>query len=111
VLIIRLTGLFFAFVQITLLLRLSLPFVEVPTGLSEYVPALLAITDLWLAPVQAIADHFQIAGTAKDLAELGGSTVSGPKDFEPLVIGAMVFWGLAASFVIFVLRLILRPGR
>ena len=38
---IRLAGLFFAFVQVTLLLRLVLPFVEVPKALQEYVPTLL----------------------------------------------------------------------
>ena len=41
-LIIRLAGLLFAFVQLTLVLRLALPFVEVPEGLAEYVPLLNA---------------------------------------------------------------------
>ena len=42
---IRLAGLFFAFVQVTLFLRLLLPFVEVPKGLAEYVPTLMEITE------------------------------------------------------------------
>lgn len=107
---IRLAGLFFAFVQITLVLRLALPFVDVPTGLVEYVPTLIDITDLWLLPVEAIAGRFEITGVAGDLAAAGSGTVVGPDEFEPLVLMSMVFWGIAAMFVLFVLRLIFRPA-
>ncbi len=110
VIIIRLAGLFFAFVQITLLLRLALPFVEVPEGLVEFVPPLMDITDVWLLPVDAIAERFEISGIAQDLAEVGDASISGPEEFEPLVIAAMFFWGIAAWFSLFVLRLIFRPA-
>jgi hypothetical protein len=110
VLIIRLAGLFFAFVQITLALRLVLPFVEVPPGLAEYIPALLDITDLWLLPIEVIAERFEITGVAETIADVGESSVSGPESFEPSVIAAMLFWGLVAWFSLFVLRLIFRPG-
>lgn len=109
-LIIRLAGLFFAFVQITLVLRLALPFVDVPTGLAEYVPTLIEVTDLWLLPVESIAERFEITGVAGDLAAAGDDTISGPEEFEPLVLLSMVFWGVAAMFVLFVLRLIFRPA-
>ncbi len=108
--LIRLAGLFFAFVQITLVLRLALPFVEVPPALAEYVPGLVDLTDLWLLPVDAIASRFEITGVADDLVEAGGASVSGPDAFEPLVIAAMFFWGIAAWFSLFVLRLIFRPA-
>ena len=108
--LIRLAGLFFAFVQITLVLRLALPFVEVPPGLLEYVPTLIDITDVWLLPVEAIADRFEITGLAGDLAEVGDASINGPEEFEPMVIVAMVFWGIAAWFSLFVLRLIFRPA-
>lgn len=107
---IRLAGLFFAFVQITLLLRLALPFVEVPESLLEYVPALMDITDLWLLPVEAIAERFEIGGVAEELVAVGDETVSGPEEFEPMVIVAMIFWGVTAWFSLFVLRLIFRPA-
>lgn len=107
---IRLAGLFFAFVQITLILRLALPFVEVPVGLAEYVPALMDITDAWLLPVEAIMDRFEISGIAEELAEAGDSSISGPEEFEPSVLVAMLFWAVAAMFVLFVLRLIFRPA-
>lgn len=108
--LIRLAGLFFAFVQITLVLRLALPFVEVPVGLVEYVPALMDITDAWLLPVEAIMDRFEITGIAEDLAEAGDRSITGPEEFEPSVLVAMLFWGVAAMFVLFVLRLIFRPA-
>jgi hypothetical protein len=109
VLIIRLAGFFFALVQITLVLRLALPFVEVPEALLDYVPTLMDITDLWLLPVEAIVERFEITGLAEDLAAVGDSSVSGPDEFEPTVLLAMLFWGVAAMFVLFVLRLIFRP--
>lgn len=110
VLLIRLAGLFFAFVQITLVLRLALPFVEVPPGLLEYVPALVDVTDLWLLPVETIVDRFEISGVANDLASVGDASIEGPAEFEPLVLAAMLFWALAAWFSLFVLRLIFRPA-
>ncbi|RKY16571.1 MAG: hypothetical protein DRQ55_17710 [Planctomycetota bacterium] len=107
---IRLAGLFFAFVQITLVLRLALPFVEVPPSLLEFVPALLDITDVWLLPVEAIVERFEITGLAEELVAVGDDSVSGPEEFEPLVPVAMLFWGVAAWFSLFVLRLIFRPA-
>jgi len=110
VILLRLAGLFFAFVQITLVLRLALPFVEVPESLLEYVPVLMDVTDLWLLPVEAIADRFEITGVAEELAVVGDSSITGPEEFEPMVIAAMLFWGVAAWFSLFVLRLIIRPA-
>ena len=110
-LIIRLAGLFFAFVQITLALRLVLPFVEVPEGLLEFVPPLLEITDLWLLPVEVIVERFEITGLAESIAEVGEASVSGPEEFEPQIIVAMILWGLIAWFSLFVLRLVFRPAR
>ena len=110
-LIIRLAGLFFAFIQITLALRLALPFVEVPQGLVEYVPVLLDVTDLWLLPIEVIAERFEITGVAESIAEVGEASVAGPEEFEPEILAAMLFWALVAWFSLFVLRLIFRPAR
>ena len=109
-LFIRLAGLFFALVQITLVLRLALPFVEVPPGLLEYVPPLMDVTDLWLLPVETIVGRFEVTGLANELAEVGDAGLDGPEAFEPLVLVAMLFWGVAAWFSLFVLRLIFRPA-
>jgi hypothetical protein len=37
--------------------------------------------------------------------------ISGPEEFEPIVIVAMAAWAVAAMFALFVLRLIFRPVR
>jgi hypothetical protein len=110
VILIRSAGLFFAFVQITLLLRLALPFVEVPEGLEEYLPALMNTTDLWIAPVLAVSERFELSGLTGTIVEAGAATVSGPEEFEPIVLVSMVAWAIAAWFVLFVLRLIFRPA-
>jgi hypothetical protein len=111
VILIRSAGLFFAFVQITLLLRLALPFVdEVPEGLEEYIPALMNTTDLWIAPVLAVVDRFELSGISEGIVEAGTQAVTGPEEFEPIVLVAMVGWALAAWFALFVLRLIFRPA-
>lgn len=108
-LLIRLAGLFFAFVQITLALRLILPFVDVPPALQELVPTLIDVTDLWMAPVLAVTERFEITGLAQDLAAAGDSSISGPTEFEPVVVVAMIFWVVVTMFALFVLRLIFRP--
>jgi hypothetical protein len=107
---IRSAGLFFAFVQISLLLRLALPFVEVPEGLEEYVPALMNVTDLWIAPVLAVAERFELSGLTESLVQAGSEAISGPEEFEPIVIVTMVAWAFAAWFSLFVLRLIFKPA-
>jgi hypothetical protein len=111
VILIRLAGLFFAFVQITLFLRLLLPFVEVPAGLAEYVPTLMEITNLWIAPVSAVTERFELGDLAAGAVGIGESLVEGPEAFEPIVLLAMIAWGVLAMFVLFVLRLIFRPAR
>ena len=107
--VIRLAGLCFAFVQITLFLRLLLPFVEVPEALAEYVPTLMEITNIWLAPVVAVVERFELSGLAESAAGIAAGQVAGPEDFEPLVVVAMVGWAVVAAFALFVLRLIFRP--
>jgi hypothetical protein len=109
VIFVRSAGLFFAFVQITLLLRLALPFVEVPESLAEYVPALMNTTDLWIAPVRAVAEYFELSGLTEALVEAGSEAVSGPEEFEPIVLVTMLAWAAATWFSLFVLRLIFRP--
>ena len=107
--ILRLAGLFFAFVQISLALRLLLPFVEVPTALLEYVPTLLDITDLWIAPIDAIFQNFELTDLAEQLTPTAEGLVEGPKEFEPFVAIAMVFWIGLTMVSMCVLRLVFNP--
>ena len=106
----RLAGLFFAFVQISLVLRLLLPFVVVPEALLPYVPALMEITDLWIAPIEAILAGFSLTDLAEQLAPTTDTLVEGPTEFEPFVLIAMLFWVVVTMFSMFILRLIFRPG-
>ena len=107
---IRLAGLFFAFVQITLALRLILPFVEVPEALADLVPPLIRLTDIWLVPVHAVAERLDLFGLSEVLAEATGTTPGeSPEQFEPAVLVAMLLWAGITMFVLFVLRLIFRP--
>ena len=108
--LIRLAGIFFAFVQITLALRLLLPFVEVPAALEDFVPTLLVVTDLWLTPWVAIIDALDVMGTGANLdtATQDGEVVV-PTELEPAVVVAMIGWAIIAAFALFILRLLLRP--
>ena len=108
--LIRLAGIFFAFVQITLALRLLLPFVEVPAALVDFAPPLLVVTDWWLAPWVAIIDALDVLGTGADLdtATEDGEVVV-PTEFEPAVVVAMIGWAVIAAFGLFILRLVFRP--
>ncbi len=108
--LVRLAGIFVAFVQITLALRLLLPFVDVPVALADFVPTLLVVTDWWLAPWVAIIDALDVMGTGANLdtASENGEVVV-PTEFEPAVVVAMIGWGILAAFALFLLRLRFRP--
>ncbi len=102
-------GLFFAFVQLSLAARLLLPFVEVPDALVQYVPTLIEITDIWIAPIEAVIDRFELTDLADQLTPDPDTLIEGPTEFEPMVPIAMVFWIGVTMFSMFVLRLIFRP--
>ena len=110
-LLVRLAGIFFAIVQISLALRLLIPFVTVPAALEEFVPPLLVMTDWWLAPFNALIDRLDVLGVNVELptAVVDGQVVV-PTEFEPAVVVAMIGWAIIAAFALFVLRLIFRPG-
>ena len=109
--VIRLAGLFFAFVQVTLFLRLLLPFVEVPQALAEYVPTLMEITDLWIAPVSAVLERFELAGVGRECRRHRREPGRGAGGLRAVVLLAMIAWAVLAMFVLFVLRLVFRPAR
>ena len=108
--LIRVSGILFAVVQITLALRLLLPFVAVPASLAEFVPPLMVVTDWWLAPWVAVIDALDVLGVSSGLdPAVGEDEIVEPQEFEPAVVVAMIGWAIVAAFVVFVLRLIFRP--
>jgi hypothetical protein len=70
----------------------------------------MEVTNLWIAPVDAVVARFEFAGLAEGAVDIGESLVKGPEAFEPIVLLAMVAWALLAMFVLFVLRLVFRPA-
>lgn len=110
-LLIRLVGLAFAAIQITLALRLLLPFVEVPRALRQYVPGLVAVTDALVAPFTEIAEPFDLTAAAADLGGRAGLALGDyAQQVDPAVVVAMVGYALVSAFVLFVLRLVFRPA-
>ena len=108
--ILRLSGLLFAFIEITLALRLLIPLVDVPTALEGFVPPILVVTDWWLAPFIALIERLEILGgdVTIQTAVVDGKVIV-PTEFEPIVVVAMIGWAIIAAFILFVLRLIFRP--
>jgi hypothetical protein len=112
VIVLRVAGLFFAFAEIVLALRLVLPFVEVPVALEDYVPTLVAVSDWFVQPFRAIIEPYDLEGVLADFGQLTEVALGPYADsIDPAVIVAMVGWAIISSFVLFVLRLIVRPGR
>ena len=101
----------FALVQVVLGLRLILPFVQVPKALHQYVPTLISWSDALMAPFKGII-------TPYDLGTLGGLPGGLDAGFgqyvnnvDPAVVVAMVGWGIVAGLTLFILRMVIRPGR
>jgi hypothetical protein len=110
-LLFRLIGLLLALIQGSLLVRLLLPFVDVPRGLRDYVPPLLNVTDLLIAPFRVLISPYDLGGSfrvtgAGDLGSLGKYV----DKIDPAVLVAMVGWGIAGGLLLFILRNVIRPG-
>jgi hypothetical protein len=108
-LLIRLLGIGFALIQVALLLRLLLPFVDpVPRALRPLVRPLVEITDALIAPFSSFAQPFDLAS----IVELPGGVEAILQDYvdriDPAVVVAMVAWGIIGFVVMLVLRILFR---
>jgi hypothetical protein len=112
VILLRLAGLAFAAIEIALALRLLLPFVEeVPPALSIYVPDLIEVTDTLMQPFERFVQPFDLGEAFGDLGQLAAEGLADYADaLDPAVIVAMVGWAIISTFVLFLMRLIIRPG-
>jgi hypothetical protein len=111
VILLRLAGLVFAAIEISLALRLLLPFVEVPAALSIYVPSLIDVTDALIAPFDRFVEPFDLGEAFGELGTLAAEGLAGYADsLDPAVLVAMVGWAIVSTFVLFVMRLVIRPG-
>jgi hypothetical protein len=111
VLVLRLAGLGFAAIQITLALRLLLPFVEVPGSLEGYVPTLVRVSDVLVAPFSALVEPYDLDPVLDELGGISRATLGAYAEGLDLGVAvAMVGWALVATFVLFVMRLVVRPA-
>jgi hypothetical protein len=109
--LIRILALVFALIQVVLGLRLILPFVTVPKALHQYVPTLISVSDALMAPFKGITAPYDLgkfAGVPGGLDTGFGKYVN---NVDPGVIVAMVGWGIIAGLALFILRMVIRPGR
>jgi hypothetical protein len=104
--LVRLAALGFGLIQALLLLRLVLPFVPVPKAAHQYVPLLVSVTDVLVAPFQIFIKSFPLNQVATTLPGGGFGAFSGRVD--PGVIAAMVGWAAIAIIVSVMLTLAVR---
>lgn len=108
-LLIRLVGLGFALIQAALLIRLLLPFIDtVPKSLRPLMLQLIEFTDTLMAPFKSVAKPFDLTR----IVDLPGGVTSVLQAYadriDPVVIVAMIAWGLIGAVTILGLRLVFR---
>jgi hypothetical protein len=106
--LVRLAAFVFAMIQTLLLLRLSLPFVRIPQTLQDWVPPLIDVTDLLVAPFAPFAKTFDLRAAAENLPAFGGALGSYADKFDAAVLIAMVGWGVVAIAVTLIASLVSR---
>lgn len=109
-LLLRIVGLSLALIQASLTLRLLVPFVKIPKALHDYVPGLVSVTDVLIAPFRMFVKPYDLGGslTLPGGGDLGLGQYMDKVD--PAVIVAMVGWGIVGGLALFILRNVIRPG-
>lgn len=109
-LVVRAAGLAFTLIQISLIARLLLPFIDpVPDVLAPYVGSLIEVTDRLMAPFLPVAERIDLSSTKLQLPALLADLVNpllGSLSLE--VIIAIVGWGITGAIAMFLLRLVFR---
>jgi hypothetical protein len=95
----------FGIVQLLLGIRLVLPFFDPPQFLIEWVPALVNITDVLIAPFVGFTDMLGSGLSGLPGGPLGAG-ISGQLD--PTVIVALIGWSIVELIVVTVLRVFTR---
>lgn len=104
--LVRSAALVFGLIQALLLLRLVLPFVQIPKAVQQYMPLLISVTDVLVAPFQVFVKSFQLNQVAATLPGGGFRAFAGRMD--PGVMAAMVGWAAIAIVVSLILTLVVR---
>lgn len=104
----RVAAVVFAIIQTLLLVRLALPYVHWPATLDPWIPRLIDVTDLLVAPFQPLVRTFDLKSAARDLPALGGVLTGYVDKLDAGVLVAMIGWGAIAFVVVLVVSLISR---
>jgi hypothetical protein len=89
-----------------LLLRLALPFLRIPETLRSWVPLLVDVTDILVAPFQAISRTFDLKTAAQNLPAFAGAFSGYADRLDPAVLVAMIGWGVIAFIVTLIVSLV-----
>lgn len=96
----------FAIVEALLLVRLVLPYVHWPATLNDWIPKLIDVTDLLVAPFKSIFGVFDLRS---NLSGVSGGVLSSYVDkLDAGVLVAMIGWAVIAVFVTLILSLVAR---
>jgi hypothetical protein len=98
----------FGILELLLLLRLGLPYFNVPATLRDWVPPLIKVTDTLMAPFGSLSSSFDLQGASQNLGAFGGSFGGYANQLDSGVLVAMVGWGIVGGVVILVLSLVSR---
>ena len=106
--LVRIGAAVFAVIQGLLLLRLALPFVDLPKALVPFAPPLVTITDLLIAPFEGISKPFNLHNIADTLPGGGSALGVNIDKVDPAILVAMVGWGVIAAVISLVLTVMSR---
>jgi hypothetical protein len=100
--LVRLVEVGIVLIEAVLTFRLLLPFVRIPQALEGFVPALVTISDMLIAPFQAFFEPFSLDRLSSlPGGDLGYAAYLDQVDTTVLV--AMIGWAVIAAVVLFVL--------
>ena len=109
-LVVRAAGLAFTLIQLSLITRLLLPFIDpVPDVLAPYVTPLVELTDRLIAPFLPVAERIDLSSTKLALPAFFADLIDpilGKVDL--LTVVAIVGWGITGAIAMFLLRLVFR---
>ena len=109
-LLVRLIGIGFALIQAALVIRLILPFIDtVPGSLRQLRTVLIDVTDMLIAPFEAVAKPLDLATIVELPGGVEGFLRSYTDRIDPAVVVAMIAWGLIGMVTLLGLRLLFRP--
>jgi hypothetical protein len=101
-----LIGLVFAAIEVLLLVRLALPFIQLPAAINEWIPKLLWVTDQLLAPFSGFFQPFNLAGAIQLTATTSATYGLYQNRWDVALLMAMAVYGAIAFLIWLVLSML-----